>query len=159
RACRGAAVRAARPGRDDHPLGDHGGHGLALDDRPRGRAVEDAVAAAERGGPCNSGPLAGRHTACGRWAQRHRQAAAVRAGRRAAVAAKGGGGLDSQSGLRVFYSIAGNDVSALLSALREVSEHRVAEVERLLRTWLAHRDDLEAVPAREVLVRAKKGLV
>jgi len=33
--------------------------------RPRGRAVEDAVAAAERGGPCNSGPLGGRHTACG----------------------------------------------------------------------------------------------
>ena len=71
------------------------------------------------------------------------------------------GGLVSarKAGLRVFYSIAGDDVAALLSALREVSEHRVAEVERLLRTWLAHRDDLEAVPAREVLERAKKGLV
>jgi rhodanese-related sulfurtransferase/DNA-binding transcriptional ArsR family regulator len=64
-----------------------------------------------------------------------------------------------KEGLRVYYSLAGNDVSALLSALREVSEHRVAEVERLLRTWLAHRDELEAVPAREVLERAKKGLV
>jgi rhodanese-related sulfurtransferase/DNA-binding transcriptional ArsR family regulator len=64
-----------------------------------------------------------------------------------------------KQGLRVYYSIAGNDVAALLSALREVSEHRVAEVERLLRTWLAHRDEMEAVPAREVLARAKKGLV
>lgn len=64
-----------------------------------------------------------------------------------------------KEGLRVFYSIAGNDVAALLAALREVSEHRVADVERLLRTWLAHRDEMEAVPAREVLERAKKGLV
>jgi rhodanese-related sulfurtransferase/biotin operon repressor len=64
-----------------------------------------------------------------------------------------------KQGLRVYYSLAGNDVAALLSALREVSEQRVAEVERLLSTWLAHRDELEAVPAREVLERAKKGLV
>jgi rhodanese-related sulfurtransferase/biotin operon repressor len=64
-----------------------------------------------------------------------------------------------KQGLRVYYSLAGNDVAALLSALREVSEQRVAEVERLLSTWLAHRDELEPVPAREVLERAKKGLV
>jgi rhodanese-related sulfurtransferase/predicted transcriptional regulator len=64
-----------------------------------------------------------------------------------------------KEGLRVYYSIAGDDVSALLSALRDVSEHRVAEVERLLQTWLAHRDELEPVAAREVLERAKKGLV
>ena len=64
-----------------------------------------------------------------------------------------------KEGLRVYYSIAGDDVAALLSALREVSEHRVAEVERLLRTWLAHRDEMEAVPAHEVLERARKGLV
>ncbi len=64
-----------------------------------------------------------------------------------------------KQGLRVYYSIAGDDVAGLLSALREVSEHRVAEVERLLRTWLAHRDEMEAVPAQEVLERAKKGLV
>jgi rhodanese-related sulfurtransferase/DNA-binding transcriptional ArsR family regulator len=64
-----------------------------------------------------------------------------------------------KQGLRVYYAIAGDDVAALLSALREVSEHRVAEVERLLGTWLAHRDEMEAVPAREVLERARKGLV
>jgi rhodanese-related sulfurtransferase/DNA-binding transcriptional ArsR family regulator len=64
-----------------------------------------------------------------------------------------------KDGLRVYYSIAGDDVAGLMSALREVSEHRVAEVERLLRTWLAHRDEMEAVPALEVLERARKGLV
>lgn len=64
-----------------------------------------------------------------------------------------------KQGLRVYYSIAGDDVAALLAALRQVSEHRVAEVEQLLATWLAHRDEMEAVPAEEVLARAKKGLV
>jgi len=64
-----------------------------------------------------------------------------------------------KEGLRVYYSIAGADVAALVAALHEVSEHRVAEVEQLLRTWLAHRDEMEAVPAGEVLERARKGLV
>jgi rhodanese-related sulfurtransferase/DNA-binding transcriptional ArsR family regulator len=64
-----------------------------------------------------------------------------------------------KEGLRVYYAIAGDDVVALFSALREVSEHRMAEVERLLRTWLAHRDEMEPVPAAEVLKRAKQGLV
>ena len=64
-----------------------------------------------------------------------------------------------KEGLRVYYSIAGNDVAALVSALREVAEHRVADVEQVLRLWLAHRDEMEAVPAVEVLDRAKKGLV
>jgi rhodanese-related sulfurtransferase/predicted transcriptional regulator len=64
-----------------------------------------------------------------------------------------------KEGLRVYYSLAGDDVLSLVSALRDVAEHRVAEVDRLLRTWLAHRDEMEAVPAKEVLERAKKGLV
>lgn len=64
-----------------------------------------------------------------------------------------------KEGLRVYYTLAGDDVSLLLAALRAVAEHRAADVERLLRTWLAHRDELEAVPAREVLERLRKGLV
>ena len=64
-----------------------------------------------------------------------------------------------KEGLRVYYSLAGNDVVALISALRAVAEHRVAEVDRLVRLWLAHRDEMEAVPAVELLERAKKGLV
>jgi len=64
-----------------------------------------------------------------------------------------------KDGLRVYYSVAGDDVVALVSALRAVAEHRVAEVERLVRLWLAHRDEMEPIPAAELLERAKKGLV
>ncbi len=64
-----------------------------------------------------------------------------------------------KEGLRVYYSIAGDDVSLLLSSLRGVAEHRAADVEKLLQTWLAHRDELDPVPAREVLRRLKNGLV
>jgi rhodanese-related sulfurtransferase len=64
-----------------------------------------------------------------------------------------------KEGLRVYYSVAGDDVIALYSALQRVAENRVAEVERLLRTWLAHRDELEPVPAGELLARVKNGLV
>jgi len=64
-----------------------------------------------------------------------------------------------KEGLRVYYRLAGDDVVGLISALRQVAEHRVAEVERLVRLWLAHRDEMEPVPATELLERAKKGLV
>lgn len=64
-----------------------------------------------------------------------------------------------KEGLRVYYAIAGDDVVALYSALQHVAENRVAEVERLVRTWLAHRDELEPVAPAELMERAKKGLV
>jgi rhodanese-related sulfurtransferase/DNA-binding transcriptional ArsR family regulator len=64
-----------------------------------------------------------------------------------------------KQGLRVYYSIAGDDVSRLLASLRGVAEHRAADVDKLLQTWLAHRDELEPVPAREVLARLKNGLI
>ena len=62
-------------------------------------------------------------------------------------------------GLRVYYLLAGDDVVALVVALRTVAEHRVAEVERLVRLWLVQRDELEPIPALELLERARKGLV
>jgi rhodanese-related sulfurtransferase/DNA-binding transcriptional ArsR family regulator len=64
-----------------------------------------------------------------------------------------------KAGLRVYYAIAGDDVSLLLASLRGVAEHRAADVDQLLQTWLAHRDELEPVPAREVLARLRKGLI
>lgn len=64
-----------------------------------------------------------------------------------------------KEGLRVYYSIAGDDVSLLLTSLRGVAEHRAADVDKLLQAWLAHRDELDPVPAREVLARLKSGLV
>ena len=64
-----------------------------------------------------------------------------------------------KEGLRVYYSLAGDDVVGLVSALRAVAEHRVAEVERLVRLWLAHRDEMEPIAAAELLERAKKAEV
>jgi rhodanese-related sulfurtransferase len=64
-----------------------------------------------------------------------------------------------KEGLRVYYGIAGDDVSLLLSSLREVAEHRAADVDKLLQVWLADRDELDPVPAREVLARLKNGLI
>lgn len=64
-----------------------------------------------------------------------------------------------KEGLRVFYALSGDDVVALYSALQQVAETRVAEVERLVRSWLTQRDTLEPVPPRELLERLKKGLV
>jgi rhodanese-related sulfurtransferase len=64
-----------------------------------------------------------------------------------------------KEGLRVYYRNAGDDVSLLLSSLRGVAEHRAADVEKLLQAWIAHRDELDPVPAREVLARLKNGLI
>lgn len=64
-----------------------------------------------------------------------------------------------KEGVRVYYALAGNDVSLLMGALRGVAEHRAADVEKLLQDWLAHKDRLEPVAAREVLKRARAGLV
>ena len=64
-----------------------------------------------------------------------------------------------KEGLRVYYLLAGDDVVALISALRAVAGRRVAEVQRLVELWLAHRDEMEPVAAPELLARAKDGLV
>jgi rhodanese-related sulfurtransferase/biotin operon repressor len=64
-----------------------------------------------------------------------------------------------KEGLYVFYRLAGDEVVALLSALGRVGEVYVAEVERIVRLYLAQKDALEPVPAKELLERARKGLV
>jgi rhodanese-related sulfurtransferase/biotin operon repressor len=64
-----------------------------------------------------------------------------------------------KEGLRVFYELAGADVAALIAALGHVAETRLAEVEKLVRTYIVARDDLEPVPAAELFKRAKLGLV
>lgn len=64
-----------------------------------------------------------------------------------------------KEGLYVFYRLAGDEVVGLLSALGRVGEAYVAEVERIVKTYLAQKDELEAVPAKELLARARKGLV
>jgi rhodanese-related sulfurtransferase/biotin operon repressor len=64
-----------------------------------------------------------------------------------------------KQGLYVYYRLAGDEVVALLAAVGRVGEAYVAEVERIVRTYLHQRDDLEPVPAKELLARARRGLV
>lgn len=64
-----------------------------------------------------------------------------------------------KDGLYVFYRLAGDEVVGLLSAVSRVGEAYVAEVERIVRLYFARKDELEAVPAKELLERARKGLV
>lgn len=64
-----------------------------------------------------------------------------------------------KEGVRVFYELSGPDVVDLLAALRTVAEARVAEVSQLLRTYITARDDLEPIPADELMARARLGLV
>jgi rhodanese-related sulfurtransferase len=64
-----------------------------------------------------------------------------------------------KEGLRVFYEVVGPDVVDLIAALGRVAETRLAEVEQLVRTYITARDDLEPIPAAELLKRVKQGLV
>lgn len=64
-----------------------------------------------------------------------------------------------KDGLRVFYRVSGDDVVQLLSHLRRVAERRVGEVDRLVRTYLTVKDDLEPISRQELLGRVREGLV
>ena len=64
-----------------------------------------------------------------------------------------------KEGLRVFYELAGPDVVDLIAALGLVAETRLAEMAHLVRTYITARDDLEPIPAAELLKRSKQGLV
>jgi len=64
-----------------------------------------------------------------------------------------------KEGLYVHYRLAGDGIVRLLAALRAVGQERLAEVDRLVRLYLDSKDSLEPVPARELLQRARKGLV
>jgi rhodanese-related sulfurtransferase/biotin operon repressor len=64
-----------------------------------------------------------------------------------------------KEGQFVFYRMAGDEVGALLGALGKVGELHLAEVERIVRLYFAAKDELEPVPAKELLERARKGLV
>jgi rhodanese-related sulfurtransferase/DNA-binding transcriptional ArsR family regulator len=64
-----------------------------------------------------------------------------------------------KEGLRVYYRLAGDDIVRLLASLRTVGQERLAEVDKLVKLYLDSKDSLEAVPAKELMQRAKKGLV
>lgn len=67
--------------------------------------------------------------------------------------------LNRKEGLKVFYRISDDDVMELLNALRNVAGRHVADVERLVNTYLTVKDNLEPVPRDELLARVQDDLV
>jgi rhodanese-related sulfurtransferase len=59
----------------------------------------------------------------------------------------------------VKYRLAGNEVVALFDALGVAGQAYLTDVERIVRLYFTAKDDLEPVPAADLLERAKKGLV
>ncbi len=67
--------------------------------------------------------------------------------------------LNRKEGLKVFYRVSADDVIELLSALRNVAGRHVADVERLVNTYLTVKDNLEPIPRDELLARVQDDLV
>lgn len=59
----------------------------------------------------------------------------------------------------VHYRLAGDEVVALFRALGIAGQAYLADVDRIVRTYLDAKDELEPVPAGDLLERARKGLV
>src|SRR5690242_19002039 len=64
-----------------------------------------------------------------------------------------------RDGKFVFYQLADDSVLSLLAALRTVAERNLAEVERVVRSYFADRDSLEALSRDELLSRSRAGTV
>jgi rhodanese-related sulfurtransferase len=64
-----------------------------------------------------------------------------------------------KEGLYVHYSVSGAGVIRLLAALQEVAQHNVAEVTRIVNTYLTSKDSLEPVSVRDLIARVNEGLV
>ncbi len=64
-----------------------------------------------------------------------------------------------KEGQHVHYRLSGDDVIAALECLRRVAETHLADVSRLVDTYLTVKDSLEPLPATELLSRARDGLV
>jgi len=62
-----------------------------------------------------------------------------------------------KAGTRVFYRLAGDEVTGLLVALQRVAQVRLAEVGEVVRAHLADPDELEPIGRDELLERATRG--
>lgn len=67
--------------------------------------------------------------------------------------------MSRKDGLKVFYRVSGDDAIIVLDAIRTVAEHHVADVDRLVNTFLTVKDDLEPIPRDELLSRVQDDLV
>lgn len=64
-----------------------------------------------------------------------------------------------KDGLFVHYRVSGGGVVRLLASLQEVAQHNVAEVDKLVQTYLASKDSLEPVTVQDLAERMRSGLV
>jgi rhodanese-related sulfurtransferase/DNA-binding transcriptional ArsR family regulator len=64
-----------------------------------------------------------------------------------------------KEGQFVYYSVSGGGVIKLLAALQEVGQHNLAEVTKLVSTYLTSKDSFEAVSVSELMDRMHQGLV
>lgn len=64
-----------------------------------------------------------------------------------------------KEGLKVFYSLSGDDVVSLLNSVREVAERHLSDVDKLVNTYLTAKDNLEPIPAKELLEKVKQDLI
>ena len=64
-----------------------------------------------------------------------------------------------KEGQRVYYALAGDDVALLHQVLRRVAELRMAEVDRLVRDFIGHRDALEPSYSHSRLPDGKSRLI
>ncbi|GMR05605.1 MAG: metalloregulator ArsR/SmtB family transcription factor [Gammaproteobacteria bacterium] len=64
-----------------------------------------------------------------------------------------------KAGLQVFYKLSSDDVVELLNKLRRVAERELADVDRLVDTFLTVKDNLEPIARKELLERVNDGLV
>lgn len=67
--------------------------------------------------------------------------------------------ISRKQGLKVYYSLSGDDVIELFNAQRRVAERHLGEVERLVENFLSVKDSLEPILRKELLSRVKEGLV
>src|SRR5262245_36265731 len=67
--------------------------------------------------------------------------------------------LARREGLYVFYRLSGDSVVRLLAALRAVGQEHLAEVDKLVKTYFESKDSLEPVSAKELLTRARAGVI
>jgi DNA-binding transcriptional ArsR family regulator/rhodanese-related sulfurtransferase len=65
-----------------------------------------------------------------------------------------------KEGLRVYYRLADPAIFQLIQIIREIAEHQLAEVERIVNTYLTERRSMEPVTVNELMSRLREpGLV
>lgn len=67
--------------------------------------------------------------------------------------------MSRKEGLKVYYRLSGDDVVELMASLRAVGERHLAEVERLVDTYLTAKDRLEPLSRAQLLERLRHGAV